>query len=213
MPAPPGVQPLPDITRLTDPVFANAYRASGLPGKPPPVFSDPFIARRGSAGEQELYNRAVHLTPAMVDAIRHYSLSPVGRNRDALRVLLHEYAHVNQPRVFNRLSAKAGIEPAADLWALNNFDRVARRIGGPELSTGQEFLPSYEGLGYPREVNAMTRRRDWPQFVQKGQFGQPVTGVKTMPPLPPRRQLAQIPTLSQYLSEVKRDRDRSGTRH
>ena len=81
------------------------------------------------AGRQGAYNRIVALQPEIARGMVNQALQ---RDPRALEVLLHEYAHVNQPRVMK----KYAYEGAAEVWALKNLDRVARKVGVPMRGPG-----------------------------------------------------------------------------
>ena len=133
----------------------------------------------GAAGWQPLENRKVFLDPQTAKGLRTLPFSS-GRNRAALSTLLHEYAHVAQPRVFPRNR----IEPGADLFSLNNQARVERALHIPakdsEFGLGQDFAGKDSYLGYPELVAKLTRSPEWKRFVLRSQFGKPVGGVPRM---------------------------------
>src|SRR5262245_26189264 len=166
---------------VTDPWFAKVWRATGLPGKPPPVYvSRAWVPQ--AAGWQPYPNRAVYISPNVLMGLKQ---TRQGKRYDlgALNVLLHEMAHTAQPRVLRRGIAEGGADP----WANANVNRVASRLYPPPFdyepldyrSPASRILPrpkirpSY--YGYPN-FSAQIRQptRDY------GQFGLPV-------PPPPRR--------------------------
>jgi len=166
--------------RMSLPVLASAWRATGLPGKPPPV----YMAKGkslipGAAGWQPLQNRKVFLNPETAKGLRTLPFAS-GRNRAALSTLLHEYAHVAQPRVFPRNR----IEPGADLFSLNTQAKVERALHIPakdsEFGLGQDFQGKDAYLGYPQLVAKLTQSPEWKRFILRSQFGKPVGGVPRM---------------------------------
>jgi len=133
----------------------------------------------GAAGWQPLDNRKVFLDPQTAKGLRTLPFSS-GRNRAALSTLLHEYAHVAQPRVFPR----DRMEPGADLFSLNKQAQVERALHIPAKDTqfglGQDFGGQDGYLGYPGLVAKLSRDPAWKQFMLRSQFGKPVGGVPMM---------------------------------
>jgi hypothetical protein len=140
--------------RLRQPVFANIWKATGLPGAPPPVFVG-GLGNPRVLGEQPWYNRSVHLDPRVVNDLRAYGVPGAIRNPQALEVLLHEYAHVPQPRVGTTPFREGG----AEAWAQHNLARVMAALHDP-------IAPQQPPVAY-----APWTRRIGPVARDYGQFG------------------------------------------
>ena len=149
--------------RETNPIFGMAWKASGLRGKAPPVYSIPQV---GSAGFQPYYGPEVFIDPRTAKALR---AGPLSKDRAALSVLLHEYAHVRQPAPLKRHLIEAG----ADLFSLQHSQGVARKLGLDRAPGFLDWDPSrtYPYVGYQNRVTNMVRSPGWRSFVDRGQFG------------------------------------------
>jgi hypothetical protein len=141
---------------LRQPFFADVWRTTGLPGAAPPVFVG-GLGRPGELGAQPWYNRTVHLDPRVARDLGNYGVPGAGRNPEALLTLLHEYAHVAQPRV----GRTALVEGGAEAWARRNLGRVMAALHGP---VGPALHPP------PAAYAPWTRRID-PVYRDYGQFG------------------------------------------
>jgi hypothetical protein len=158
-----NVGPVPKRQRQTAPIYAKVWKALGLPGKPPPVYSDPNMSP-SSAGQQPWANRDVLLQPEVVRGIKTLPFD-AAREPAALDVLTHEYAHTAQPRVMKKQYAEGG----AASFAARMYPEVLRALGisGERVPVG-EFLP---GIMYPEFIRAINRLRNPDQFIFRGQFG------------------------------------------
>jgi hypothetical protein len=140
--------------------LANVWRATGLRGKPPPVYQGGITQVR-NMGEQPWYNRSVHLAEPVARDLRSYGVPGAsGNQRQALEILLHEYAHVAQPRA----SGTAFREGGAEAWAQRNFPRISRQFGG------DRFAPGRMPYAYPAWTRRMQRNpvaRDYGQFGRR----------------------------------------------
>jgi len=149
-------------------VLANVWRALHLRGTPPPVYMQdmgPF-----NSGFQPWANRSVYLSPKVVQDLRRGPLAMMGPDwsrspgrGEGLRVLAHEYAHTNQPRVFPRRRFEAG----ADAYSNYSLPGLSKALGLPPNSVGQSW-------SYPNFVRALYHSLGpaaADRFVERGQFG------------------------------------------
>ena len=148
---------------MRDPILGAVWHAAGFKGKPPPVYLDRGL--RDEMGMQAWNDRRVWLNPTIAKQIRSAPLHPAAV-QDALKVLLHEYAHVNQPRVY----PAPRFEPAAEAWAHGALDKVMDMLGaGP---TRPKY--SWPAVTYGAWMNLQNRKMggpQWERFIQRGQFG------------------------------------------
>lgn len=154
------------VRALPDPILARVWQASGLRGKPPPVFVERAAGRLGS---QPWFTRRVNLDPNVIRDIRRFPLNPMNkRGLMALDVLLHEYAHVNQPNVFPPRTAEAG---ATDYTGYNLAGVLARMGGVPrEVLAAASRIPrpyQQERMEQWKRLGGFEARR----FANRGQFG------------------------------------------
>jgi hypothetical protein len=140
--------------------FRNVWKASGLKGKPPSVYQG-GVTIPGASGQQGWYNRRVYLDPRVAHDLRAYGVPGARRNLQALEVLLHEYSHVAQPRVF---AGQPLIEGGAEAWTKHNLPRVLRALGGGRVDDLQTSYPAYRR--WTRNID-----RRFPAFRDYGQFG------------------------------------------
>jgi hypothetical protein len=159
--------------RIRDPWFAKVWRASGLPGKPPPVFVSKMYAG-SAAGWQPNENRRVYITPNILMGLKQ---SRQGKRQDlaALQVLLHEMAHVAQPVVLRQRV----IEGGAEAFAHHNVNRIAEKFYPPftyepldyrspasKILKPPRVRPQY--MGYPKyEKTIKPLDRDYYQFGKR----------------------------------------------
>jgi hypothetical protein len=141
---------------LRQPFFAHIWKQTGLPGKPPRVVAG-GLTMPASLGEQPFYNRTVHLDNKVARDLLRFGI-PGGRQDQALAVLLHEYAHVDQPRMQKRWQ----IEGGAEAWAKKNFPRIRAQYGQSWMDEDNPYV------AYAPWTIAMSRHRVARDY---GQFG------------------------------------------
>jgi hypothetical protein len=148
---------------MREPFFANVWKATGLPGKPPPIYAG-GLWNRGNLGEQPQYDRSVHLNPYVVRDLQNYGVPGARRNEQALAVLLHEYAHVAQPTALRNPVAEGG----AEAWAKRNIPRIERRFGVHPGFAPTDAPNRYTAYGpWTRAVQRRPLLRDYSQFGRR----------------------------------------------
>jgi hypothetical protein len=145
------------------PVLAQAWRATGFRGPPPPVWQG-NVSQFDAAAIQPNLRRDVILSPQYASNLRRGSISPSARDYDALKVLLHEYAHVRQPEMQQREVLEGGAEG----WANEHVNEIARKLWGPRVGLVQS--PAQTDNWWPRYPQYSFVGRDT-MLRERGQFG------------------------------------------
>ena len=151
------------------PILGQIWREIGGKGKPPPVFIDRFMDNpKSDYGLQALYDRRIWLAPKIAQQIRYAPLNPQAA-KEGLKVLLHEYNHVKQPRAY----PGPRVEPAAEARAHMDLDRIMDRLGAGALNAFAPG-PNRPSVTYGPWMNRQNRKMggaNWERFIRKGQFG------------------------------------------
>lgn len=143
--------------RVRDPWFAKVWKASGLRGKPPPIFVSKSyagtpVSQANVAGWQPNENRRIYLTPNILMGLKQ---TRQGKRYDlaALQVLLHEMAHVAQPTVLRTRVVEGG----AEAFAHKNLDRIAKKLYPPDIHPERiPWMSPLTGLLPP------SKKKRWP---------------------------------------------------
>jgi hypothetical protein len=93
--------------------------------------------------------------------LQNYGVPGANRNAQALAILLHEYAHVAQPRV----SGNAFREGGAEAWQKRNFPRILRRFGGQHPGDIPNRYTAY--APWTRAMQRNPVARDFGQFGRR----------------------------------------------
>jgi len=129
----------------------------------PTLYKDPSILLRalGTAPWPRIPSQSrVMLSPEMVAGLQTLAL-PRNRDLEAVKVLLHEFAHTRQPMTLNRPTFEGGAEAFAQQHLMDALRRLHIDRFDPTNS-----WPSY---AYPQFTDRM-RQSGW-NAVNRGQFG------------------------------------------
>ena len=151
----------PQRQRMRAPIYAQIWNSLGFSGDPPPVYSDPGMPK-WYAGVQELNNRKVWIQPYIAQGIKKLWQAR-GRDWGALNVLLHEYAHVNQPRV----NPRDLVEGGAETWSHAMLEDTIRKLGIP--APNRYDKPAWNS--YHDFVSKLSRNPYATYLIDRGQFG------------------------------------------
>lgn len=156
----------PKATNLVQvtPAIRAAWQAMGFKGPMPSIYSTPLgpnIAGEAPWPRVPSTSRVL-ITPQVAAGLQTLGLT---RNRDlnALKVLMHEFAHTRQPMTLNRPTFEGG----AEAYAQSRLLDALRRIG---VSTHDQSN-RWPGYSYPGFANKMFQS-GW-QPLNRGQFGRP----------------------------------------
>lgn len=144
------------------PIAKTVWDAMGFRGPVPPI-----MVRRlphGYSGMQPFTNRNVLLRPEIARQLRAAPLMP-GKFSNAVGILAHEFAHVNQPRVFPRDAYESGADAAVN----HNLRKLMSALHSPQVET--DYITTY----WPELHRTLQRlgKQSATQFYRAGQYGRP----------------------------------------